>query len=135
MKRISSLLAVAAVVACSDSFKPSIENVAGSYTLQTLMSTDTAGTVDWMSAGATLTLSLSSNGTVAGHLFMPGAGESGADLEADMAGSWALVGGRVVMEQTADTFVRDMTWKPLLGGLLAAEKSFNGTLLRVQVQK
>jgi len=100
-----------------------------------LMSTDTAGTVDWMSAGATLTLSLASNGTVAGHLFMPSAGESGADLDADNGG---LMGARRRTRgdgTDGNTFVRDMTWKPLLGGLLAAEKSFNGTLLRVQIQK
>jgi len=138
VKHIPRLLvasAVAAVVACSDSFKPTVENVAGSYSLQTLMSTDTAGTTDWMAAGATLTLSLTTDATASGHLHIPGGAEGGGDLDADMAGTWTLVGGSVVLQQTADTFVRDMTWKPILGGLLAAERSFGGTLVRVQLQK
>jgi hypothetical protein len=135
VKPIASLLAVAAVVACSDSFNPTIENVAGDYTLQTFMTTDTAGTTDWRATGATLTLSLDTNRTASGHLHVPGGGEGGGDLDADMAGTWTLVGKSVTVDQTADTFVRDMTWKPILGGLLAAERSFGGTLVRVQLQK
>jgi hypothetical protein len=135
VKPIAILLAVAAIVGCSDAFKPTIENVAGNYALQTLMSTDTAGTTDWMAAGATLTLSLATNATASGHLHIPGGAEGGGDLDADMAGTWTLVGGSVVLDQAADTFVRDMTWKPILGGLLAAERSFSGTVLRVQLQK
>ena len=135
MKPIAIPLAVAAVLGCSDAFKPTIENVAGNYALQTLMSTDTAGTTDWMAAGATLTLSLTTDASASGHLHIPGGAEGGGDLDADMAGTWTLVGGSVVLQQTADTFVRDMTWKPILGGLLAAERSFGGTLVRVQLQK
>jgi len=45
-------------------------------------------------------------------LFVPGGGDGGSDLDADMAGVWLLVGGKVSFGQTADTFVRNMDFVP-----------------------
>ena len=108
MRLVPRLVAVAAVVACSDAFKPTTESVVGDYSLQTLTTTDTSGTTDWVAAGSTLTLRLESNGTTIGHFFIPGAGEGGGDFNADMAGTWSLTGDVITFTQTADTFVRDM---------------------------
>jgi hypothetical protein len=109
--RVRTILAVAAAaaLACSDSFTPTAENVVGDYTLERLVTvTDTGGTYDWRAAGATLTISLDTNGTTTGHLFIPHGGEQGADLDADMAGTWTLTDGIVEFDQpNTDTFVRD----------------------------
>src|SRR6266853_326682 len=86
VKLIASLLAVAAVVACSDAFKPTIDNVVGDYTLQKFETTDTSGTTNWVQRGGTMTISLSPFGTTIGRLFMPGAGEGGADVQTILIG-------------------------------------------------
>ena len=66
MKPIASLLAAAAVVACSDAFKPTADNVSGIYQLQTFR-TDSAGTTkDWVVGGASLDLILSPGGHASG---------------------------------------------------------------------
>jgi len=134
MKRLISLLAVAAVVACSDSFSPTTGNVAGDYSIQTLTTTDTSGTTDWVAAGSTLTLSLAANGTTTGHFFVPGAAEGGGDFHADMAGTWSLSGNRITFTQTADTFVRDMDFIARKDRLSGDQTfSFNATATRVRI--
>jgi len=84
MKRVSSLLAVAIAVACSDAFQPTIDNVAGDYTARTFTITDSTGTTDVLKAGGVLTLSLVPRGTTAGYLYIPGAVAGGSDVVADM---------------------------------------------------
>ena len=102
MKR-SSLLAVAAVVACSDPFTPTIENVAGTYRLARLTAIYGTASMEWVARGGTLTITLEANGTTTGRLFLLGADESGADFDVDMAGTWTLVDGVVVFNQGADS--------------------------------
>jgi len=110
MKRLPQLLALAAVLACSDApFAPTVENMAGDYTAHVLLTSDNAGAVDWIARGATLTLGLGRDGTTSGHLFVPGGGDGGSDLDADMAGVWLLVGGKVSFGQTADHTFDDGT--------------------------
>jgi hypothetical protein len=109
-----NLLAVAAVVACSDSFTPTIENVSGVYALRTLTTvTDTGGTKDWVAAGASFTITLAPDGSTTGHLLIPGGGENGGDLDADMAGTWTLSRAVVEFDQGADSFVRDWPFSVL----------------------
>jgi len=59
MRLIRSLLAISAVgvVACSDAFSPTTDNVAGDYSLRTLSTTtDTGGIRSWVAEGATMTI-------------------------------------------------------------------------------
>jgi hypothetical protein len=87
-------------------------------------------TTDWLAAGGSLSLSLGADGTVSGELYLPGADEGGADLDADMAGSWSLEGNSVTFEQDADTFVRDMPFV-FADGVLTGEATFQGVRVRV----
>ncbi len=134
MRLRPSLVAVAAVVACSDSFSPTVDNVAGGYVLNTLVTTETAGTTDWRARGATFTITLATNGTTTGHLFIPGAGAGGGDFNADMAGTWTLTGSTVEFAQTADSFVRDMAFKAA-ENRLTGDETFSGTRVRVVLTK
>src|SRR5437773_10309140 len=107
MKHLALSFALVAVVGCSaDPFLPSFENMAGDYTAHVLLTSDNAGAVDWIARGATLTLGLGRDGTTSGHLFVPGGGEGGSDLDADMAGVCLLVGGKVSFGPHGDTVVR-----------------------------
>ena len=127
-------VAAAALLACSDSFNPTSENMVGDYTLQSLTTTDTSGTTDWVAAGSTLTISLAANGTTTGNLFIPGAGVGGGDFNADMAGAWSLSGDVITFSQTADTFVRDMDFSAGQGRLSGDQTfSFNTVATRVRI--
>jgi hypothetical protein len=110
MRLIPTVVAVAVVVGCSDSFAPTTENVVGDYSLQWLLTVNGGQGTNWGQRGATFNLSLAPNGTTSGHLFVPGVDEGGGDFSADMAGTWTLSGDTVRFSQTADSFVRDMAW-------------------------
>src|SRR2546430_13226711 len=86
--------------------------MAGDYTAHVLLTSDNAGAVDWIARGATLTLGLGRDGTTSGHLFVPGGGDGGSDLDADMAGGVLLLVGQVRFGQTAHTIVRNMDFVP-----------------------
>ena len=137
MRLIPSLVAVAAVVACRDAnpFVPTIDNMAGDYTAHAIVTTDRSGTVDWIAAGATLTMSLAQNGTTSGHLFVPGGGAAGADVNEDMAGTWLFIGGTVSFGQTADSFVRNMDFVPTPNRLSSDHTFSDGTRFRVVLTK
>ncbi len=84
----------------------------GNYVGTTIISVDGADTADLRDSGAFFNLTLGESSGVAGHLFIPGAGAGGADIDADMTGAWTfdLVGQIVRFVQQADTFVRDSDW-------------------------
>lgn len=132
---LNVLAAVALVTACSDSFKPNTDNVLGDYTASVFTTTDTAGTVDWLQRGGSLTISLGPNGTTTGHLFVPGAAEGGADLDEILLGDWTLSGNTITFSMPAvDTFVRDMTWS-VSKNQLSGDHTFSGTRIRVVLTK
>jgi len=81
--------------------------VVGDYTARAFTITDSTGTRDLLKAGAVFTLLLLPRGTTAGYLYLPAtAGDS--EVVADMAGSWTMSEGVILVSQTADTFVRDL---------------------------
>ena len=124
MKQILCVFAIAAVAAaagaCSDNaFTPSVDNVAGDYSVLQLVTSADTGSTDWVAAGTTWSMTLHPNGVTTGHLFIPDGNGPGIDVDADMAGLWVLSGDTLRIDQTADTFVRDMTY-------LASENRLTG---------
>ena len=135
MKRLKHVLAVAAVVACSDSFKPTTENVMGDYSVRTFQTTDTSGTIDWVRRGGTMTISLGPFGVTTGHVFMPGAAQGGGDFDQLLIGDWTLSGNTITFSMPAvDTFVRDIPWA-VGKNMLSGDRTFAGTRVRVVLTK
>jgi hypothetical protein len=108
------LAAGLALLACGGEgtpFSPTVETVAGSYQATTLTATQGSTTVNLLQGGGSLTLNLLEDGTTTGRLFVPGAGETGGDLDVDLIGTWTLTGSTVTFDQpNSDTFVRDMSF-------------------------
>ncbi len=131
---ISAMIAAGltlSLAACGDdAFSPTVENVSGSYTAQTFTATSGAGTVDLLALGAEVSVTLEEDGDTSGDLFVPGGGEGGEDLEADLAGTWTLSGSTVTFNQDADTFLRDVEFTAE-EDRLTAEGEFSGQTLRV----
>ena len=84
------------------------------------MSTDTAtqltliqqpgpgsATFDLLADGGSLTLTLLSQGTVAGRIFVPN-GQEGGDVDLSLTGTWALAGNRVTLHLNAGTFLDNL---------------------------
>jgi hypothetical protein len=124
---------VAAIVACSDPFNPTSENIVGTYVLETLRT----GTHDWVANGATIDLTLTIDGGTSGHLFMPGAGNGGADVDQDLSGGWMLRSDTLYFLQSPgnfNTFFPYMVWAPHKNRLVALQ-GLNGSLVRVVLRK
>ena len=121
--------ALALVAGCDSSTEPSIEDVAGSYSASAFVTTTNGVNTDELSRGATITLVLSPSGSVSGHLLVP-ADASKPALDADMAGTWALSGRIVTFTQSADTFIRNMSFA-FVNNTLNGDAVFGGT--RVQL--
>ncbi|MBA3895118.1 MAG: hypothetical protein H0X69_15780 [Gemmatimonadales bacterium] len=129
-------IALGLLLACggSDGFSPTEETVAGTYQASTFTVTSTIGSTDLLTAGATVDVTLAPDGTASGRLFVPGAGEGGADLDEDLTGTWTLSGETVTFDQTADTFIRDADF---IAGrdTLTGEGTFDGLTVFLQLIK
>lgn len=139
----ATLAALLLLIGCGDDpTEPrlTMELLAGEYVAEdsfgaiTFTTTEAGQTVDWLARGASLTIRLAPNGSTEGRLFIPEADEDGSDLDADMAGTWTLVGDTVRFSQSADTFVRDMPFVAR-DGRLEGDRVFGGTRVRVTLVK
>jgi hypothetical protein len=135
MRTAPILFGVAAIVACgSDSTAPTA-TVAGTYQATVFTSTGTSGITNHILAGSTLVLNLAADGTLSGHLHMV-ATSSNTALDADMAGTWVQSGSTVNFSQTADTFVRNITYAVSANGNLwelEGNRVFSGTDVHIKL--
>ena len=125
------------VASCGDddATSPPISSVVGQYAAVTFRTTDAGTVTDQLAQGATIAINLTANGTTTGRLFVPGGGEMpGTDLEADLAGTWALTNDTVRFSQNADTFVRDMAFAVGTNDLVGSA-TFDGVLIEVVLRK
>jgi hypothetical protein len=129
-KLVAPALASVLLACGGESFTPSEETVAGSYSATTFTITSTTPPTDALALGLTLTLTLASDGTTTGRLLLPGGGDNGVDLDEDLTGTWTLNGRLVRFSQGADTFIRDavFTAGP---NTLSTQGTFGDTSLRL----
>ncbi|HJP56550.1 MAG TPA: hypothetical protein VJ847_05915 [Gemmatimonadales bacterium] len=133
--RLSLLtFAALALLGCGDSFSPTRDSVAGSYTLTRLVTTSTGRATDQLGDGATMTITLAPGGTTTGRLVLPAGDVNGAGLDASMEGTWSLTGDRVVFTQGADTFIRDLTFT-VTADELTADDTFGGTRVEITLTR
>ena len=118
--RLSTLLPAALLViglgACSDDDPLGPEDVeredlVGTFEATTFTVTQQGVAVNLLAVGADVEISLRADGTTAGRLFLPQADDDGSDLDESLAGTYTFDEGtrRVVFDQAADTFLRDLT--------------------------
>ena len=105
----SAVAVMIGILGCGNSTEPE-PNVTISYRAIGWTITEAGMETNALQAGATLVLDLTEDGRVSGTLFMPAAINDGADLTADMAGTYSISQGILRFAQTADTFVREVEW-------------------------
>ncbi len=136
-------LALGLLAACGDGTGPqgvTREQLLGNY-WATTFTTDSAGiTVDRRSRYATIDITLHSDGSLTGRLFVPGGAADGGDIDTDLAGTFAFheITRRVWFGGRVDTFVRDMSFTAgRRNGIVQLEgrQSFGGTIVHVVFQQ
>ena len=88
----SAALAIPLLLAsCGDDggFSPTVENVSGSYSASSFTVTSSSGIVDLLASGASVQITLASDGATTGRLLLPGADTVG-DHDEDLTGTWTL---------------------------------------------
>ncbi|HEX6627800.1 MAG TPA: hypothetical protein VF105_07590 [Gemmatimonadaceae bacterium] len=134
--RIGGVLVAATMLACGsdNSTEPGLA-LAGTYSATQWVTTGGTGQTNQLNAGSTLNITLNSNGTTTGHLHVAASGGNPA-FDADMAGTWAQSGNTVTFSQTADTFVRNMSFDVVPSGAkwaLVGDHVFASSSTRVQL--
>jgi hypothetical protein len=136
MRAILALVLALALGSCggADTFSPTVETVAGSYTASLLTLSSSVGTTDLLALGSTVAITLAVGGTTSGRLFVPGGADDGSDLDVDLAGTWALSGSTVTFQQAGDTFIRDVEFTAGPNEL-NGEGMFSGAIIRLVLAK
>ncbi|HKR09567.1 MAG TPA: hypothetical protein VJS39_10285 [Gemmatimonadaceae bacterium] len=136
---IGVLLSATMIVGCGSDKGPTNPGggggatLAGNYTATQWVTTGGSGQTNQIVAGSTLTITLNSNGSTTGHMHLVASAGNPA-VDADMAGTWTLIGSTVQFTQSADTFVKDMQFGVVANGAkwaLEGDQVFSGT--RVQL--
>lgn len=112
-----AFVAIATLAACGDDKKPT-ENeenpntsIAGTYTATVFQVTPSnSSMINMLAGGSTLTITIAENMSTTGSLFIPGTIGGGSDFNASMSGTAVRSGNSVTFQQTADSFVRDLTF-------------------------
>lgn len=135
MRQVAPLGLALGLAGCGDdSFTPTEETVAGTYEAEVFEVTTGGFTTDLLALGATVTVTLSPDGTTSGRLFVPGAGEGGEDVDQSLAGTWSLSGSIVTFSQAGDTFIPDVQFTAG-ENVLTGEGTFEEDTVRLQLRK
>lgn len=112
MKRFLLLLLILAVAqaACDSGTDPdpTMADVAGTYAATELVTTSGGTSTDQLAEGAEVTITLATDATTRGTLFVPGGNEDGSDYTASLEGTWSLTSNTVTFDHDAETFLRNM---------------------------
>jgi hypothetical protein len=110
------------------------EGIAGTYVATTFQAATTDVTVDLLAAGASLTLTLTPAGAVSGTLNVPDT-QFGPGVSASMTGTYTRTGTTVRFTQSADTFVRDLSWTVQGNTLVASGNAGGGVSVTIVLTK
>jgi hypothetical protein len=131
-RRSAALAAILLLASCGGDggFEPTLESLSGSYSATTFSVTSPTDTTDLLARGATLQATLADDGRLTGRLILPHGNEDGSDFEEDLAGTWRLTGGAVVLSPTGPAIVRNVQFTPA-PGRLTGELTSSGQTLRL----
>ena len=114
----AALLVTIALLGCYDG-PTGPEPLSGTWVATTMRMTPAGGeTIDALANGASLTITFGSGYTMTGTLSMPD-----EDVTASMNGTYLRRRNILEFVQTADTFVRDLTWSLAATTLTASDQT------------
>ena len=89
--------------------------------------------IDVLAAGGTLSITVASDHSTTGSLSIPASLNGGTPFIADMAGTATLSGSSVHFQQSADSFVKDLTWT--LGTNLTVNQTIGGATYTITLTR
>jgi len=128
----SAALAIALLLAScgdDDAFSPTVANVSGSYSASSFTVTSLSGVVDLLASGASVQITLGSDGATTGRLLLPD-GDTGGDHDEDLAGTWELSGDTVTISPRGPSLLRFAQFTATLDQL-TGERLLSGETLRL----
>ncbi|MFL5580850.1 MAG: hypothetical protein ACJ8AO_10780 [Gemmatimonadaceae bacterium] len=141
-RRLATSIAFAATAAVGaacggdDGFSPDDEDVIGQYETTQFMLFRQADTLDLLAEGSFVTLALDANRTTSGQFFVFQGNDDGTDFQEDLTGTWQLTGTKVLLDQTADTFLRDYPLHVREAGVLELRETDNaGVTLVIRLER
>ncbi|MCU0633879.1 MAG: hypothetical protein MUE41_03305, partial [Gemmatimonadaceae bacterium] len=119
-----AFVAATMVTACDEDSVTQVPSVAGTYRATTFQVTPQGqAPIDVLARGGTLELSIASDNSTSGTLTLPASVTGVAALTASMVGTAVQTGNTVRFQQSADTFVRDISWTVNSGSLVATDQT------------
>jgi len=137
LKASTAVLLVVAVVGCGSDNPLQPGNAIGSYHATQFVTTGAGGQTNQLLAGSTVSLQLLASGATTGHLHLV-ASASNPALDADLAGTWSQTGNTVTLNQSADTFISDLTFTVVPSGnswQLVADHVILGTRIQLTLSQ
>ncbi len=121
------------LTSCKDDIL-SLSDIVGTYTATsfTMQSLVNPTPVNILTAGGSIQITLNADHTTTGSIFVPPAIDGG--ISASLAGTFVLQGNEVTFTQTADTFIRDVTWT-VSGHTLTGSDIFSGVQVSVTLTR
>jgi hypothetical protein len=139
VRRISALAFTGALLlggACSDDDPtgPSAAQVVGTYNATKFTATGGGIAINVLEQGGSLTMTFAANGTVTGHVTLPGDGID-EDVDEDFAGRWKIDDGEVEIEElSGDNVVEDLKFS-VVGNTLVADRTIDNVRVQVTMTK
>jgi hypothetical protein len=128
IRRVLAASLLAAAGACSSTDASAL---AGNYVATTFQVTPSGpGTIDVLAQGGSLGITIANDNSTSGTLFVP-ASVAGAAFTESMAGTAVQTGNTVRFTQSADTFVRDLTFTVSGATLQALNQNLSGSTFTV----
>jgi hypothetical protein len=135
IRRIAWTVAMIGVIACSSNSNDTVAVMTGTYTATSFTTTiNGQAAVNQLTNGSSLSITINSDGSTTGQLVLVGGAEGGGNLTASMAGTWTQSGSTLTLTQSADTFVRDLTFT-ITGNKLIASATFTDSQLQVTLTR
>lgn len=125
LRRLPLVLAMTgSLIACGNDSPTETDSLSGTYNATTLRITPTGqASIDALTQGGSMTLVINDSRSTGGSLTLPTAVTGGAALTASMAGTAVQTGGTIRFQQSADTFVRDLTFTVGAGVLTVTDQA------------
>ena len=132
--RIALCCALTAGACSGDETVGSSNFLAGTYEATLFVVTPTGQSpIDVLAAGGSLSITVEASGATSGTLFVPASVTGEAPLTASMAGTASINALTVEFDQTADTFVRDLTWYREGTALTVVNQSAGGATFSISL--
>jgi hypothetical protein len=108
----------------------------GTYTATTFSVTPAGGApINVLGEGGSLVITLHAGGTTSGTLSVPASAAGGTAFVQSMEGTVTVTNLTVTFHQTADTFVRDLTWSRQGQVIAVTNQVVAGTTYTIALQR